>query len=304
MIKIIFLSLIIFSPLYAVESFIKLKVNNEIITNIDIENETKYLVALNNELKNTDLEILNNLARESLIREKIKRNEVLNFYKFNNSDDYLNDIVEAYYKKLGINSLDDFKTYLKKYDLELNTVKDKIEIEILWNRLIGSKYQNQISINKENLQKKIEETFKENELITEYELSEIIFQTKNENEINKKKDLIKKDILDQGFKNTANIYSIAETSKFGGYLGWVSEKQLSKEIINVLENLSVNEVSEPIKITNGFIIFKIDNKKQKKVANNKEKILEEMIKSETNKKYAQFSIIHYNKLKLNSIISE
>ena len=116
--------------------------------------------------------------------------------------------------------------------------------------------------------------------------------------------MIKKDILDQGFKNTANIYSIAETSKFGGYLGWVSEKQLSKEIINVLENLSVNEVSEPIKITNGFIIFKIDNKKQKKVANNKEKILEEMIKSETNKKYAQFSIIHYNKLKLNSIISE
>ena len=304
MIKIIFLSLIIFSPLYAVESFIKLKVNNEIITNIDIENETKYLVALNNELKNTDLQILNNLARESLIREKIKRNEVLNFYKFNNSDDYLNEIVEAYYKKLGINNLDDFKTYLKKYDLELNTVKDKIEIEILWNRLIGSKYQKQISINKENLQKKIEETFKENELITEYELSEIIFQTKNENEINNKKDLIKKDILDQGFKNTANIYSIAETSKFGGYLGWVSEKQLSKEIINVLKNLSVNEVSEPIKITNGFIIFKINNKKQKKVANNREKILEEMIKSETNKKYAQFSIIHYNKLKLNSIISE
>ena len=304
MIKIIFLSLIIFLPLSAVESFIKLKVNNEIITNIDIENETKYLVALNNELQNADLEILYNLAKESLIREKIKKNAVLKFYKLDNTDDYLNKIIEAYYKKLGINSLDDFKKYLKEYNLEINTVKNKVQIELLWNRLIGSKYQNQISINKKNLQKKIEETFKENELILEYELSEIIFQTKNENESNKKKDLIKKDILEQGFKNAANIYSIAETSKFGGYLGWISEKQLSKEIVNVLKNLAVNEVSDPIKITNGFIILKINNKKQKKINNDKKKKLEEMIESETNKKYAQFSIIHYNKLRLNSIISE
>ncbi len=304
MIKIIFLSLIIFLPLSAVESFIKLKVNNEIITNIDIENETKYLVALNNELQNADLEILYNLAKESLIREKIKKNAVLKFYKLDNTDDYLNKIIEAYYKKLGINSLDDFKKYLKEYNLEINTVKNKVQIELLWNRLIGSKYQNQISINKKNLQKKIEETFKENELILEYELSEIIFQTKNESESNKKKDLIKKDILEQGFKNAANIYSIAETSKFGGYLGWISEKQLSKEIVNMLKNLAVNEVSDPIKITNGFIILKINNKKQKKINNDKKKKLEEMIESETNKKYAQFSIIHYNKLRLNSIISE
>ena len=195
MIKIIFLSLIIFLPLSAVESFIKLKVNNEIITNIDIENETKYLVALNNELQNADLEILYNLAKESLIREKIKKNAVLKFYKLDNTDDYLNKIIEAYYKKLGINSLDDFKKYLKEYNLEINTVKNKVQIELLWNRLIGSKYQNQISINKKNLQKKIEETFKENELILEYELSEIIFQTKNENESNKKKRLNQKRYL-------------------------------------------------------------------------------------------------------------
>ena len=110
--------------------------------------------------------------------------------------------------------------------------------------------------------------------------------------------------MEQGFKNAANIYSIAETSKFGGYLGWISEKQLSKEIVNVLKNLAVNEVSDPIKITNGFIILKINNKKQKKINNDKKKKLEEMIESETNKKYAQFSIIHYNKLRLNSIISE
>ena len=304
MIKLIFLSLILFFPLNAVETFITLKVNNEIITNIDLENETRYLVALNNELKNTDKNILNNLAKESLIREKIKKNEVSKYFKFNNSEDYLDVIIKNYYEKLGINSLDNFKQYLKEYNLELNIVKNKIEIELLWNKLIGNKYQNQIEINEEILKKKVEENFEDNELIVEYKLSEIIFQIKNESELKKKTNLIRKDIKEQGFKNAANIHSIAETSKFGGNLGWISQKQLSKKIISTLKNLPINETSEPIKITNGFMILKVSNIRKNKIENNKDRLLQELIKSETNKKFNQFSIIYYSKLKLNSVISE
>ena len=175
---------------------------------------------------------------------------------------------------------------------------------MLWNRLIGSKYKNQISINKEILQKRIAENFNDNESILEYELSEIIFQVKNESEIKDKIDMIQKEITDQGFKNAANIHSITETSKFGGNLGWVSEKQLSGKIADTLKNLSVNDISDPIKIANGFMILKINNIREKKIENNQEKLLEELIESETNKKYKQFSIIYYNKLKLNSEISE
>ena len=304
MIKLIFLSLLLFLPLNAVEIFIALKINNEIITNIDINNESKYLVALNNELKNVEKDILNNIAKESLIREKIKKNEILRYYELNTTDEYLNVVVKNFYKKLGINSLDNFIQYLKEYNLELNTVKKKIEIELLWNKLIGNKYQNQLNINKKSLQEKVEKNFKEGELILEYELSEIIFQVKNEAAIKKKIDLIQKEITDQGFKNTANIYSISNTSNFGGKLGWFSEKQLSEKIIDAIKNLSINDISKPIKIANGFMILKIDNIKEKETENNKEQLLQELVISETNKKYEQYSLIYYNKLRLNTVISE
>ena len=304
MIKLIFLSLIIFLPLKALETFIVLKVNNEIITNIDLQNETRYLVALNNELKNTDKNILNYLAKESLIREKIKKDEVSKYYKFDNKEKYLDTVVEDYYKKLGINNLDDFILYLKEYNLELDIVKKKIEVELLWNRLIGTKYKNQINVDKQKLKKKIAENFNANELVLEYELSEIIFQIKNESEIKNKINTIQKEITDQGFKNAANIHSIAETSKFGGYLGWVGEKQLSQTIVDNLKNLSVNDISNPIRIANGFMILKINNIREKKIENDKEKLLQELITSETNKKYNQFSVIYYNKLKLNTEINE
>ena len=303
MIKILLLSLLLLLPVKANETNIVIKVNNEIITNIDIENEIRYLVALNNELKETSEEILKNLAKQSVIKEKIKKNEVSKYFKFNSSQEYLDTIIKDYYTKLGIDSLESFKIYLQEYDLKLDVVKNKIEIELLWNQLIGNKYQGQISINKKDLENKVEEYLKENELTKEFNLSEIVFQIKNDNEIIKKNS-IKKDIVEKGFKSAANIYSISESSKFGGELGWIKSNQLSNKILDILTNLSIDEISEPIKIPNGYMILKINDIREVTIEKDKEKLLDELIKVETNNKYSQFSIIYYNKLKLNSVISE
>ena len=304
MIKILLLSLLLLLPVKANETNIVIKVNNEIITNIDIENEIRYLVALNNELKETSEEILKNLAKQSVIKEKIKKNEVSKYFKFNSSQEYLDTIIKSYYTKLGIDSLESFKIYLQEYDLKLDVVKNKIEIELLWNQLIGRQYQGQISINKKDLENKVEKYLKENELTKEFNLSEIVFQIKNNNEIIEKKNLIKKDIVKKGFKSAANIYSISESSKFGGELGWIKSNQLSNKILDILTNLSIDEISEPIKIPNGYMILKINDIREITIEKDKEKLLDDLIKVETNNKYSQFSIIHYNKLKLNSVISE
>ena len=304
MIKIILLSLLLLLPVKANETNIVIKVNNEIITNIDIENEIRYLVALNNELKETSEEILKNLAKQSVIKEKIKKNEVSKYFKFNFSQEYLDNVIKSYYTKLGIDSLESFKIYLQEYDLKLDVVKNKIEIELLWNQLIGRQYQGQIIINKKDLENKVEKYLKENELTKEFNLSEIVFQIKNDNEIIEKKNLIKKDIVEKGFKNVANIYSISESSKFGGELGWIKSNQLSNKILDILTNLSIDEISEPIKIPNGYMILKINDIREITIEKDKEKLLDDLIKVETNNKYSQFSIIHYNKLKLNSVISE
>ena len=304
MIKIILLSLLLLLPVKANETNIVIKVNNEIITNIDIENEIRYLVALNNELKETSEEILKNLAKQSVIKEKIKKKEVSKYFKFNSSQEFLDTVIKSYYTKLGIDSLENFKIYLQEYDLELDIVKNKIEIELLWNQLVGIQYQDQISINKKDLENKVEKYLKENELTKEFNLSEIVFQIKNDNEITEKKNLIKKDIVEKGFKSAANIYSISESSKFGGELGWIKSNQLSNKILDILTNLSIDEISEPIKIPNGYMILKINDIREITIEKDKEKLLDELIKVETNNKYSQFSIIYYNKLKLNSVISE
>ena len=303
MIKILLLSLLLLLPVKANETNIVIKVNNEIITNIDIENEIRYLVALNNELKETSEEILKNLAKQSVIKEKIKKKEVSKYFKFNTSQEFLDTVIKSYYTKLGIDSLENFRIYLQEYDLELDIVKNKIEIELLWNQLIGNKYQGQISINKKDLENKVEKYLKENELTKEFNLSEIVFQIKNDNEVIKKK-LIKKDIVEKGFKSAANIYSISESSKFGGELGWIKSNQLSNKILDILTNLSIDELSEPIKIPNGYMILKINDIREITIEKDKEKLLDDLIKVETNNKYSQFSIIYYNKLKLNSVISE
>ena len=303
MIKILLLSLLLLLPVKANETNIVIKVNNEIITNIDIENEIRYLVALNNELKETSEEILKNLAKQSVIKEKIKKKEVSKYFKFNTSQEFLDTVIKSYYTKLGIDSLENFKIYLQEYDLELDIVKNKIEIELLWNQLIGRQYQDQIIINKKDLENKVEKYLKENELTKEFNLSEIVFQIKNDNEVIKKK-LIKKDIVEKGFKSAANIYSISESSKFGGELGWIKSNQLSNKILDILTDLSIDEISEPIKIPNGYMILKINDIREVAIEKDKEKLLDELIKVETNNKYSQFSIIYYNKLKLNSVISE
>lgn len=304
LIKLTFFCLVFFSPLNAIESHIVLKVNNEIITNIDLEIEYKYLMILNDELKNADKDTMLKLAKESIIREKLKRNELEVYYKLNGKQDFLDEIVKQYYQKINIETLSDFVIFLNENDLELKTVKKKIEIEVMWNRLVGSKYGNQININEEVLKEQINNSSENNALITEYELSEIIFQVNDDIELVNKINLIQQDINEKGFKNSANIHSISDSSKFGGNIGWFNEKQLSKKINLAIKKLSIGEISKPIKITNSFLLLKVESKKQIKNKFDKKKLLAEAILFEQNKQYSQFSIIHYNKVKINSTISE
>ena len=302
--KFILLSLIIFAPLKAIETYIELKVNNEIVTNIDLNTQYKYLIALNNELEDANKETILKIAKESIIREMIKKNEISRYYIFEESYDGLDGVIEGFHKEMGIKNLSDFEVYLSQYNLTLNDVRYKIKIEMLWNRLIGAKYGSQINIREEILKQRIEKDADSTIPIKEYELSEIIFQIDSKNDLNNKMILIQKDIDDKGFRNTANIYSISDSAKFGGNIGWINEKQLSQEINLALKDLEIGEVSKPIKVVNGFLILKIENKKKKIIKKDKKKLLEQAIMFETNKQYAQFSIIYYNKIRLNSIISE
>jgi len=280
--------------------FIVMKVNNEIITNININEEYRYLIALNTDLKSLKKEEIFNLAKNSFLREKIKENELKKYFELNQSSKYIDQTIKNLYGSLNISSKIEFKKYLSLHNLTIEDVKKKLEIEVLWNELIYKKFHKQIDIDEEKVKKKINE----NKIQKNYLLSEIFFSGENKEKINEKYNLIKKSISEIGFKNTANIYSLTESAKIGGSIGWIGENQLAKKVVNEINELQVGEFTKPINIPGGVVILKLDKKEDKKISLDFDSELKKLIEYEKNKQLNQFSAIYFNKLKFNTKIEQ
>ena len=280
--------------------FIVMKVNNEIITNININEEYRYLIALNTDLKSLKKEEIFNLAKNSFLREKIKENELKKYFELNQSSKYIDQTIKNLYSSLNISSEIEFKKYLSVHNLTIEDVKKKLEIEVLWNELIYTKFHKQIDIDEKKIKKKINE----NKIQKNYLLSEIFFSGENKEKINEKYNLIKKSISEIGFKNTANIYSLTESAKIGGSIGWVGENQLAKKVVNEINKLQVGEFTKPINIPGGVVILKLDKKEDKKISLDFDSEFKKLIEYEKNRQLNQFSTVYFNKLKFNTKIEQ
>ena len=276
-------------------------IDNEIITNIDIENEINYLIAINDSLKSVKIDELKEFAHKSLQKEIIKKKELLKFFELNQENEYVDNYIKNLYENLQLNSLEEFKNYLAKYNLEYNNIKKKIEIEIVWNELIYTKYKDQLNIDLEKIKNKIN---KKDTKVNTYQLSEILFQIKNKEDLNIQYTEIIKSINEKGFINTANIYSLSESAQKGGEIGWINDRQLSDSIKNKINFLEIGEISKPIIVPGGFLILKINDKKKENVKIDEKEELNKIVTYEKNKQFNQFSLIFYNKLKINSKINE
>ena len=277
-----------------------MKVNNEIITNININEEYRYLIALNTDLKSLKKEEIFNLAKNSFLREKIKENELKKYFKLNQSSKYIDQTIKNLYSSLNISSEIEFKKYLSVHNLTIEDVKKKLEIEVLWNELIYTKFHKQIDIDEKKIKKKINE----NKIQKNYLLSEIFFSGENKEKINEKYNLIKKSISEIGFKNTANIYSLTESAKIGGSIGWIGENQLAKKVVNEINKLQVGEFTKPINIPGGVVILKLDKKEDKKISLDFDSEFKKLIEYEKNRQLNQFSTVYFNKLKFNTKIEQ
>jgi peptidyl-prolyl cis-trans isomerase SurA len=294
----IFFFCLIFNKSLSIETKIIQNIQNEIITNIDIKNEFKYLLALNNSLKELNKEKILSISSESIIREKIKKIEISKNYKeIKLNEDYLSFLLKNIYSKLNLNSINEFELYLKNYNLTINEVKTKIVIDALWNELIIKKYKSKITINEDKIKRKILENNKIQS--KEYELSEIIFEVTNKGQIEKKYNEIVKSINETGFKNSAAIYSFSESSKIGGNIGWVNENSLNNEIKKNIIELKIGEISRPIILSNGILLLKVINTKNTETSIDVESEFKKAINYERNRQLNQYSIIYFNKVKKN-----
>ena len=287
------------------EVFIKFKIDNEIITNVDLENEKNYLIALNNNLINVSNKELIKLSSNSLIKEKIKEKELVKFFDLTKVDSFGDKITKNFYQDIGINNQEEFIKYLSKFDLKYKEVKKKLTIEAMWNRLIYKKYNDKIKINEIKLKKILSENIKKNpRKMTEYNLSEIVFDLKSNELLENKYKSIKKNITKYGFKETASLISISDTSGSGGNVGWINKAHLSEKIIKNLNSIEVGQYTKPIQINNAFLVLKINDIRENEDKINFDKEFEQLIIIEKNKQLNNFSIIHFNKIKKNINISE
>ena len=284
-----------------------MKINEQIITNVDIKNEYNYLLALNNNLASLTKSEGYKIAKDSLVREIIKSDEIEKYVNLKNFNDenLMKNVLNNLTFALKLNSILELENYLNTYNISIENVKNKMATEVLWNQLIFSKYKNKLNIDEKKLNNQIENSgfFEQNNEI-QYELSEILYEVKNKDEFNDLTNLIINDIQTIGFKNAANKFSISETSKLGGYLGTLNETQLSKEIRQLLSTINIGDFTKPIKVGSNFLILYINDKKVIKRNIDKDVLLNNLIEAERQKQLNNFSQIYYNKIKINNLINE
>ena len=294
-------SIIFFSFSLAIENKILFKVNNEIITSIDIFTELKYLGIINKDLKKTTNNQAFEIAKRSLIREKIKEIELKKLLKeIEVEEKFLNNLLINYFKFINIKTISEFEKFFISNDINPNLIKKKISIEILWNQFIYSKFKQNVKIDRKSIQNELSNDVKKKEFL----LSEILFNINENEKLNDKIVLLKKEINEKGFSQTALSYSISETSSKGGKLGWVSETIMSQKIKNEVKKIRVGDHTDPIVIPGGFLIIKIEDIREKDNSSDLNNEIEKIIKDKTNEQLNQFSNIYFNKIKKDIVINE
>ena len=283
------------------ENRIVAKVENQIITSLDINNEYNYLVALNPNIKNSKKEDIIKFSKKSLIQEKIKKIEIQK--NFNNPkipQKFIEQILQNVYSKIGISNLKDFKKYLLDNNVNFENVKKKLEVEALWNELILIKFSSKIKIDEKNIRNKI----KNNQFLKSYLLSEIFFEVENFKNLEKKFLEISDVINNKGFDFAALKYSISQTSNLGGKLDWISENSLNKNIRKEVNNIKINNFTKPIIVPGGFLILQVNDIKKTKIEIDIEEEFQKLMNYEKNNQLNQYSKIYFDRIKKNLEIRE
>jgi len=281
------------------ENKILFKIDNEIITSVDIYEEIKFLKTFNPETSSLSDRELFEISKNSIIKNKIKKIEIKNYVEELEVDEkFLIRLIKGRYSEIGINSIEEFENYLKDNDLDIRVIKEKFAIELAWNDLIYQKFRTKIVIDKDKIKKEVSQNPQKNTQI-ELLLSEIIFNVMSKVEFKDKYEKIVSDIEKIGFKKAALIHSNSETASTGGLIGWVKEENLNNDIKNIISKLQPGQFSKPIRTSSGFMIIQVEDKKEYQTKFNLDDKIEQIIKFKTNEQLNQFSSMYLNKVKKN-----
>lgn len=302
LIILVFFSVILnFLETYAEENKILFKVNNEIITSLDLLEEIKYLKILNKELENANKNNVYEIAKKSLIRYKIKEIELFkNIEDYQINEEILDNLLLKQFRKININSEIELNNLFLNKNINRNHVTNRIKIEVLWNEYIYSKFSKKIKFDENEIKKELENK----KLEKQYLLKEILFDLNSNEDYMKKVNLVENTIRNKGFAEAALTFSISSSSNNGGKLDWISETSLNPKIREQLDKTETGQYTQPIVIPGGFLILLVEDQKKIEIEIDLEKTLKEVTQKKINEQLNQFSTIYYNKIKKDFTINE
>ena len=293
----LFISFFNVKDLSSLENKILFKVDNEIITTIDIHEEIKFLKTFSPETNSLSEEELYEISKNSIIRDKIKKIEIMNYVEeIKVEDKFLLNLIKNKYSRKGIDTLENFENYLKSNNLNTQIIREKLSIELIWNDIVYQKFNEKIIVDKVKIKKEILQT-PQKEMQKELLLSEIVFGVENKADYENKYQEILQNIIKNGFKKTALIFSNSDTASNGGLIGWVKEDNLNKTIKEIVSKLKLGEFSKPIRTSSGFIIILVEDEKKSESKFNLDDKVEEIVRFKINNQLSQFSSMYLNKIK-------
>lgn len=301
-IKIAFICLsILFSETFAKDNKILLKVNNEIITSVDILNEIEYLSIINDQFRNAERNVQIEIAKNSVVKEKIKMIEILKYQtNLQINEDLLENIIVKNFSSFNVKSLSGFDKFFKGQLISSDFVKNKIIIETLWNQLIYSKFNKNVKINENEIKKSISNK----KILKEYLLSEILINFDKNEKVETKIELVKKTIMEKSFSEAALIHSASQTAAKGGKLGWIKENVLNNKIKNEINSTNIGQFTSPIVIPGGILILNKEATREVEKEIDIDNEIKLIIEKKTNAQLNRLSTVYFNKIKKNILINE
>jgi len=293
-IKYIFLIFFLFSNTSAysnIDNSVIISVGNTPITYLDLVKEMKLISIISkNKINEKNKEQIKKIAIQSLIKRKIKEIEITKYNIENYNQKDLEKLILNTSQNLGLDK-NGFKMLMKNHNLSYTNLTKRFEIDLRWNTLIFELYKNKISLNMSEVEEKINSEIEKLESNRKFLLSEIEIP-KEGTEITV--DKVISNIKKEGFENTAKKFSISQSAEYGGNIGWIDEKKLSKKINDNIKNLKTDELSKPIFFENTIVIFK--KMGEKVYEKNIQEIKNRIVKIEKQKKLQMFSNSHFSNL--------
>ena len=271
-------------------------VGSKAITRSDIINEIKIILILNGQsFADQDKEKIEASAINSIIKRTIKQIEIDKYgaLSFNKSD--LDAEVRMLAKSLNIDS-DTLSNIFVANGINFEKIRKQITTELLWNSLIFQLYKDRLSVNLEEIEEQLK-FYQENKEIEEFLISELIIKPVPKDQVKSKIEEIKNKIKIDGFEKVAIDLSISETGLKGGNLGWIKENEIAEEFRLKIKETKIGEISEPIFLPEGILLFQLKDKRKVKTFDNLEEAKKGLINSEKTKILNMHSLSHYDNIR-------